>query len=223
MSTEDGEGSGRPKEVVSDENIKKIYKMTLNDRKLKLNEIVGTLKISTECEHHIIHEYLGIRVSGELTFDQKQRRFDDSEQCLKSVLPFKETLLNEKTYFGKQNFFTIAGTFYWKMKKFYMHEHLFTYRCLQMQADVTLFLLRSSKHIAKGIPHLRAARFSILLKIFKLFFNFWRGIDLSVHTAFCLFANMSLSVCIYKRFWKLRNAFASLNWAAIDVAFDAPQ
>ncbi|KAF7272699.1 hypothetical protein GWI33_014544 [Rhynchophorus ferrugineus] len=61
MSTEDGERSGRPKEVVTDENIKKIDKMILNDRKLKLNEIAHTLKISTERVHHIIHEYLGMR------------------------------------------------------------------------------------------------------------------------------------------------------------------
>ncbi|KAF7272408.1 hypothetical protein GWI33_014795 [Rhynchophorus ferrugineus] len=31
MSTEDGEGSGSPKEVATDENIKKIHKMILND------------------------------------------------------------------------------------------------------------------------------------------------------------------------------------------------
>ncbi|KAF7282668.1 hypothetical protein GWI33_002207 [Rhynchophorus ferrugineus] len=78
MSTEDGERSGRPKEVVTDENIKKIYKIILNDRKLKLNEIADTLKMSTERVHHIIHEYLGMRklcakwVPRELNFDQKQ-------------------------------------------------------------------------------------------------------------------------------------------------------
>ncbi|KAF7265070.1 hypothetical protein GWI33_021592 [Rhynchophorus ferrugineus] len=61
MSAEDGERSGRPKEVVTDENIKTIHKMILNGRKLKLNEIADTLKISTERVHHIIHEYLGTR------------------------------------------------------------------------------------------------------------------------------------------------------------------
>ncbi|KAF7277592.1 hypothetical protein GWI33_004893 [Rhynchophorus ferrugineus] len=44
MSAEDDERSGRPKEVVTDEN----YKMILNDRKLKLNEVADTLKISTD-------------------------------------------------------------------------------------------------------------------------------------------------------------------------------
>ncbi|KAF7281782.1 hypothetical protein GWI33_004265 [Rhynchophorus ferrugineus] len=74
MNTEDDERSGRPKEFRTDENIKKIHKMILNDRKLQLNEIADTLKISTDRW-----------VSRELTFDQKQRRDDDSEQCLKMI------------------------------------------------------------------------------------------------------------------------------------------
>ncbi|KAF7272963.1 hypothetical protein GWI33_014291 [Rhynchophorus ferrugineus] len=91
MSTEDGERSGRPKKFVSDHNIKKIHKIILNGRKLKLSEIADTLKISIERVHHIIQEYLGMRklcakwVLRELTFDQKQRRVDDSEQCLKII------------------------------------------------------------------------------------------------------------------------------------------
>ncbi|KAF7271129.1 hypothetical protein GWI33_015956 [Rhynchophorus ferrugineus] len=91
MNIEDGKRSERPKEVGTEKNIKKIYKMILNDRKLKLNEIADTLKISTERVHHIIDEYLGMRklcakwVPRELTFDQKQRRVDDSEQCLKMI------------------------------------------------------------------------------------------------------------------------------------------
>ncbi|KAF7279635.1 hypothetical protein GWI33_006922 [Rhynchophorus ferrugineus] len=74
MSTEDGERSEHSKEVVTDENIKNIHKMILNDRKLKLNKIADTLKISTECVDYIIHEYLGMGklwtkwVPRELTF-----------------------------------------------------------------------------------------------------------------------------------------------------------
>ncbi|KAF7267485.1 hypothetical protein GWI33_019316 [Rhynchophorus ferrugineus] len=77
MSTDDGERSGRPKGVVADENIKKIHKIILNDRKLKMNNIADTLKISTDRVHHIINKYLGMRnlcvkwVPRELTFDQK--------------------------------------------------------------------------------------------------------------------------------------------------------
>ncbi|KAF7283533.1 hypothetical protein GWI33_000337 [Rhynchophorus ferrugineus] len=63
MSTEADEISVRPKEVVTEENIKKIHKMILNSRKLKLNEIEHTLKISRikERVHHIIREYLDSR------------------------------------------------------------------------------------------------------------------------------------------------------------------
>ncbi|KAF7268102.1 hypothetical protein GWI33_018730 [Rhynchophorus ferrugineus] len=58
MSTQEGERSERIKEVFTDENIKKIHKMILYDRKLKLNEISDTIKISNEGVHHIIYEYL---------------------------------------------------------------------------------------------------------------------------------------------------------------------
>ncbi|KAF7277039.1 hypothetical protein GWI33_009508 [Rhynchophorus ferrugineus] len=91
MSTEDDERSGCPKEMVSDENILKIHKMVLNYRKLRLNEMADTLNISTEPVHHIIHEYMDMRklcakwMPRELTFNQKQRRVDDSEQCLKMI------------------------------------------------------------------------------------------------------------------------------------------
>ena len=87
-STSDAERTGRPKEVVTPENIKKIHKMILNDRKVKLIEIAEALKISKERVGHIVHEYLGMRklcakwVPRELTIDQKQQRVDDSEQCL---------------------------------------------------------------------------------------------------------------------------------------------
>ena len=88
MSTEDGERSGRPKEAVTTENITKIHKLILNDRKLKLNDIADIVKISSERVHHIIHEYLDMRklcakwVPRELTIHQKQQRVDDSERCL---------------------------------------------------------------------------------------------------------------------------------------------
>lgn len=88
MSIEDDERSGRPKEVVTAENVKKVHKIILNDRKVKLSEIAETLKISKERVGHIVHEYLGFRklcakwVPRMLTPDQKQERVDDSEQCL---------------------------------------------------------------------------------------------------------------------------------------------
>lgn len=88
MSIEDDARSGRPKEAVTDENIKKIHKIILSDRKMKLIEIAETLKISKERVGHIVQEYLDMRklcakwVPRVLTIDQKQQRFDDSEQCL---------------------------------------------------------------------------------------------------------------------------------------------
>uniref|UniRef100_A0A6P7HBH5 Protein GVQW3-like n=1 Tax=Diabrotica virgifera virgifera TaxID=50390 RepID=A0A6P7HBH5_DIAVI len=45
MSSEDDARSGRPKEAVTDENIKKVYQIMLDDRKVKLFEIAETLKI----------------------------------------------------------------------------------------------------------------------------------------------------------------------------------
>jgi hypothetical protein len=39
MSIDDDPCSGRPKEAVSDKNIKKVHKIILNDRKVKLIEI----------------------------------------------------------------------------------------------------------------------------------------------------------------------------------------
>lgn len=59
MSTEDGERSGRPKEVVTVENIKKIHKMILNDHKIKLIEIAEALRIPKERVGHIIWTTFG--------------------------------------------------------------------------------------------------------------------------------------------------------------------
>lgn len=88
MSTEDDARSGRPKEVVTDENIKKIHKIILDNRKVTLNDIAKTLSISKERVGHIINEYLDMRklcakwVPRVLTIDQKQQRVDDSKHCL---------------------------------------------------------------------------------------------------------------------------------------------
>jgi hypothetical protein len=72
--------------AVSDENIKKVHKIILNDRKVKLIEIAKTLKISKKRVEHIVHEYLDMRKLCAkwlvLTIDQNQQRVDDSEQCL---------------------------------------------------------------------------------------------------------------------------------------------
>jgi hypothetical protein len=80
--------SGRPKEAVSVENIKKVHKIILSDRKVKLIEIAGTLKISKKRVEHIVHEYLEMQklcakwMPGVLTINQNQQRVDDSDHCL---------------------------------------------------------------------------------------------------------------------------------------------
>ena len=45
-NTDDAERSGHPKSAVLPENITKVHKIVLGERKLKLREIADTLKIS---------------------------------------------------------------------------------------------------------------------------------------------------------------------------------
>jgi predicted XRE-type DNA-binding protein len=52
MSIEVDARSVRPKEAVTDE----VDNIILNERKMKLNEIAKTLKISKERVGHIVHE-----------------------------------------------------------------------------------------------------------------------------------------------------------------------
>ena len=60
-NTEDAPRSGRPKEVVTPENIKKFHKIVLENRKVKLQEIANTLKILKERVGFIWHEHLSMR------------------------------------------------------------------------------------------------------------------------------------------------------------------
>ena len=60
-NTDDPERSGRPKSAVVPENITKVHKIVLADRKLKLREIADTLKISEGTVFTILHESLGMR------------------------------------------------------------------------------------------------------------------------------------------------------------------
>lgn len=47
--------SGRPKEVVTPENIEKVHQIVMGNRKVKLQEIADTLKISKDRVHLILH------------------------------------------------------------------------------------------------------------------------------------------------------------------------
>ena len=60
-STDDAEPSGRLKEADTEENIKKVHRIDLDDRKIKMSEITDMVKISTECVRHILHEHLGMK------------------------------------------------------------------------------------------------------------------------------------------------------------------
>lgn len=80
FSTEDAPRSGRPIEVVTPANFKKIHSIISNDHKAKLREIAAQTKISTERVGFILHEHLKMRklcsywVPRALTFDQKRKR-----------------------------------------------------------------------------------------------------------------------------------------------------
>lgn len=86
--TNDAERPGRPNSAVVPENIKKVHKIVLADRKLKLREIAEELMISEGSAFTILHKHLSMRklcskwVPRLLTVDQKQQRIDDSERCL---------------------------------------------------------------------------------------------------------------------------------------------
>ena len=59
-NTDVAERSGRPKSAVVPENITKVHKRDLGNRKLKLREIADTLKISEGSVFTILYESLGM-------------------------------------------------------------------------------------------------------------------------------------------------------------------
>ncbi|GBP28367.1 Histone-lysine N-methyltransferase SETMAR [Eumeta japonica] len=87
-STSDAERSGRSKEVITPEIVDKIHEMILDDRRMKVRELVHAVGISTERVHHILHEYLDMRklsakwVPRLLTLDHKRNRVTTSKECL---------------------------------------------------------------------------------------------------------------------------------------------
>ena len=61
-NTEDAERPGRPTEVATPENTKKILKIILCNRKVKLQEIADILKISKGTVFKVVHENLQVKV-----------------------------------------------------------------------------------------------------------------------------------------------------------------
>ena len=98
-NTDGAERSGRPKSAVVPENITKVDKIVLYDRKLKLREIDDTLKISEGSVLRILHEFLGMHklfskwVPRLLASNQKQQRVEDSERCLELFKRSKKDFL----------------------------------------------------------------------------------------------------------------------------------
>ena len=97
--TNDAERSGRPNEAVTPENIKKVLKIVMDDRKLKVREIAKIVNISTRSVSTILNEKLGMKkvfskwVPRLLTMEQKQQRVDDSESCLSLFTRNKQDFL----------------------------------------------------------------------------------------------------------------------------------
>lgn len=87
-SIQDDERSGRPKTATTDEIIEKIHNAVLNDRRIKVRELVEIAKISDERVRNILHEHLNMKklsarwVPRLLTIDHKRERMNTSKHCL---------------------------------------------------------------------------------------------------------------------------------------------
>ncbi|GBP09864.1 Histone-lysine N-methyltransferase SETMAR [Eumeta japonica] len=87
-SCEDDLRPGRPVTVVTEENVQKIEKLVLADRRIKLWQIAEELQISKERVGEIIHEHMNMRkisahwVPKMLTPFDKQRRLQTSKDFL---------------------------------------------------------------------------------------------------------------------------------------------
>ncbi|GFX14080.1 hypothetical protein TNCV_612851 [Trichonephila clavipes] len=82
--TNNDEASGRPNSAVS-ENIKRVHKIILANRKLKLREVAKDSRISKSSVFTILHDHLSMRkqwVLRLLTVDQKQQSNDYSQHYL---------------------------------------------------------------------------------------------------------------------------------------------
>ncbi|XP_066600746.1 uncharacterized protein [Prorops nasuta] len=79
---EDDERSGRPSTSTIDENVKKVEKMVLNDRRITIREVADEVGISIGSCHNIFSNVLGMkRVAAKfipklLNFDQKNNRMN---------------------------------------------------------------------------------------------------------------------------------------------------
>ncbi|XP_035208588.1 uncharacterized protein LOC118183227 [Stegodyphus dumicola] len=61
MDTNDPARSGRPNEAVTPENVKQVFKIVMNDSRVKVREIAEIVNLSTGSACTILHEKLGMR------------------------------------------------------------------------------------------------------------------------------------------------------------------
>lgn len=88
---EDDERSGRPSTSIIDENVKKVEKMVMNDRRITIREVADEVGISIGSCHNIFSNVLGMkRVAAKfipklLNFDQKNNRLNIAQELLNDV------------------------------------------------------------------------------------------------------------------------------------------
>ena len=90
---EDDERPGRPSTTTTDENVKKMKQMVMNDRRITIREVADDVGISIGLCHVIFSNVLGMkRVAAKfvpklLNFEQKQRRMEVAQESLTITQP----------------------------------------------------------------------------------------------------------------------------------------
>ena len=90
---EDDERPGRHSTSTTDENVKKVKEMVMNDRRIRIREVADDFGISIGSCHEIFSNVLGMkRVAAKcvpklLNFEQKQRRMEVAQESLTMPQP----------------------------------------------------------------------------------------------------------------------------------------
>ncbi|XP_050684031.1 histone-lysine N-methyltransferase SETMAR-like [Leptidea sinapis] len=98
VNIEDDERPGRPSTSTTDENVKKVKEMVMNDCRVAIKEVADDVGISVGSCHEIFSVVLGMkRVAAKfvpklLNFEQKQRRVEVAQELLNEVTNDAELL-----------------------------------------------------------------------------------------------------------------------------------
>ena len=90
---EDDERPGRPSTSTTDENVKKVKEMVMNDRRITIREVADDVSISISSCHESFSNVLGMkRVAAKfvpklLNFEQKQQRMEVTQESLTMPQP----------------------------------------------------------------------------------------------------------------------------------------